>query len=596
MSKRNRFLIILAVLGICLYCLWPSINWYFRTPKDAQQIALSSLERIRDYSIEKAVESVKKLEADVKTNPSATVPAEYEWLCKESKKNYKKFGREVPSSMTLADLLNGFGFGYNTNTPEQKKEAANAIHSGLVQMFQDKYKKEILKNKDTYANSVKLGLDLAGGVNVIIRADLDAAIAAKGEDLKPENVPYFKEQAMNTAIETITSRIDRFGLTEPVIRKQGEDRIYIEIPGEGQTTSMDAIIQGNGLLNFRLVDDDATTAFYNYYGSHPDTTFDSNKKLIDPSIIPDDCEVLGWYIKDDYGLDQFYRYVVVKKEIALDGKHITNVMISSDKMGQTGVDLTLDFKGGEIFGEFTGKNVGKKLAIVSDNKVKSAPVIRQAITGGNVRVDGFGSEEAQNLQKVLETASLDVPLEIESQQVIGASLGAISIKQGRNALIIGLALIMIFMLFYYKGAGVNAVVAQVLNLYFLFSILSAFNLTLTLPSIAGMVLTIGMAVDANVIIFERIKEELRNGKSRKAAIEAGFDGALWAIMDSNITTFIAALFLSILGTGSIQGFAVSLAIGVASSVFTALFVSRLMFDFNTDTFNRKSVSISWRIK
>ena len=155
---------------------------------------------------------------------------------------------------------------------------------------------------------------------------------------------------------------------------------------------------------------------------------------------------------------------------------------------------------------------------------------------------------------------------------------------------------MIFMLFYYKGAGVNAVVAQVLNLYFLFSILSAFNLTLTLPSIAGMVLTIGMAVDANVIIFERIKEELRNGKSRKAAIEAGFDGALWAIMDSNITTFIAALFLSILGTGSIQGFAVSLAIGVASSVFTALFVSRLMFDFNTNTFNRKNVSISWRIK
>ena len=271
-------------------------------------------------------------------------------------------------------------------------------------------------------------------------------------------------------------------------------------------------------------------------------------------------------------------------------------MISKDRMGNTGVDLTLDVKGGTIFADVTAKNVKKRLAIVSDNKIKSAPTIKTAIAGGQVRVDGFGLEEAQNLQKVLETAALDVPLEIESQQTVGASLGALSIEQGKNALIIGLTLIMIFMLIYYKGAGINAVVAQILNLYILFSVLSAFNLTLTLPSIAGMVLTIGMAVDANVIIFERIKEEIRLGKERKAAIEAGFDGAFWAIMDSNITTFIAAMFLSILGTGSIQGFAVSLAIGVLSSVFTALFVSRLMFDFGTDVRKKDKISISWRIK
>lgn len=596
MSKRNRFLLIIAVLGLCLYCLWPSIQWYFRTPKEDQKIALSSLEKIRDYSIEQAVSAVKELEAEAKANSTAAVPEKYNWLIKEAKANYKTFEREAPASWTMADLMRGFGFGYNTNTEDQRKDAAASIHNKLIKLFQDKYRKEILKNKDYYTNSVKLGLDLAGGVNVIIKADLDAAIAAKGEDLKPENIPYFKQQAMATAIETLTGRIDRFGLTEPVIRQQGEDRIYIEIPGEGQGTSMNAIIQGNGLLTFRLVDDDATEAFYQYYAAHLADTFDANGKLIDPSIIPADCEIIGMYVKDEYGLDQFYRYMAIKKEVALDGKHITNVMTSKDQFGQDGVDLTLDVEGGAIFGEFTGKNVGKRLAIVSDGKVKSAPTIKNAIPGGRVRVDGFNAEEARNLQKVLETASLDVPLEIESQQVIGATLGALSIEQGKNALIIGLALIMIFMLVYYKGAGINAVVAQVLNLYILFSVLSAFNLTLTLPSIAGMVLTIGMAVDANVIIFERIKEELRNGKDRKAAIDAGFDGAFWAIMDSNITTFIAALFLSILGTGSIQGFAVSLAIGVASSVFTALFVSRLMFDFNTDTFNRETMSISWRIK
>ena len=175
-------------------------------------------------------------------------------------------------------------------------------------------------------------------------------------------------------------------------------------------------------------------------------------------------------------------------------------------------------------------------------------------------------------------------------------MGDQAIEQGVKALVFGLLSVMVFMLLWYKGAGINAIVAQILNLYMMFSILSAFNLTLTLPSIAGMILTIGMAVDANVIIFERIKEELALGKSRAASIEAGFKNAFWAIMDSNITTFIAALFLSQLGSGPIQGFAVSLSIGVVSSVFTALVVSKLMFDFNTDVLKRQKVSISWRIK
>jgi preprotein translocase subunit SecD len=196
----------------------------------------------------------------------------------------------------------------------------------------------------------------------------------------------------------------------------------------------------------------------------------------------------------------------------------------------------------------------------------------------------------------LQTAWLSVPLSVESQQVIGASLGEVAINQGIKAVVVGLVAVMLFMLLLYKGAGINAIVAQVLNFYIMFSILSALNLTLTLPSIAGMILTIGMAVDANVIIFERIKEEIRLGKGRAAAVAAGFDNAFWAILDSNITTFIAALFMSQLGSGSIQGFAVSLAIGVVSSVFTALVVSRLIFDVGTEALKQTKVSISWRIK
>ncbi|MCL2006445.1 MAG: protein translocase subunit SecD, partial [Treponema sp.] len=197
---------------------------------------------------------------------------------------------------------------------------------------------------------------------------------------------------------------------------------------------------------------------------------------------------------------------------------------------------------------------------------------------------------------MLRTAALPVELEVVSQQSIGASMGEDTIRQGLYALIGGIAAVFVFMLIYYKGAGINAVIAQLLNFYIMFSVLSAFNFTLTLPSIAGFILTIGMATDANVIIFERMKEELRLGKSRKAVIETGFSKAFWAIMDANITTFIAAIFLSQLGSGPIRGFAVALAIGVFSSVFTSLFVSRLIFDFGTDVLRSKKLSVSWSIK
>lgn len=581
MNKRSRLVILIAVLAICFAFLWPSISWYGRTPKEVQALALGSTENIKDYASVKAAEDVRAIKAIAKEDPSAKLEGQYEWLNKAAAKEYKALGEKAPKEMTVTDVLKVYD-----------SELA------FMNVIQAKYRDEILKAKNYYTNSVKLGLDLSGGMNVIVRADLDAAVAEQGDELASENVDAFKKEAMENAIENLSSRVDRFGLSSPVIRQQGDDRIYIEIPGAAQADTINTLIMGKGVLNFRLADMAATDSFKAYYAQNPASTFNAAGELMDKSIIPEDCEVFGVYTKDAYGLDERVDWLVVKKEIALDGKHIKSAEVRADEFtNQPQVCFNLDTDGAVLFGEFTGAHVGDYLAIVSDNKVKSNARIQTAITGGSVSLTGsFTVEEANNIKKVLQTAWLNVPLEVESQQVIGASLGEEAIAQGIKAILLGLGLILVFMLIYYKAAGINAVVAQILNLYIMFSILSAFNLTVTLSSIAGMILTIGMAVDANVLVFERIKEELRAGKSRPVAISMGFDNAFWAIMDSNITTFIAAIFLSQLGTGSIQGFAVSLAIGVISSVFTALFVSRLIFDFDTDVLKAKKVSIGWGIK
>jgi preprotein translocase subunit SecD len=429
-------------------------------------------------------------------------------------------------------------------------------------------------------------------MSIVLQTDLTTREERLGRTLTEED----RTEAMDQALEVLNSRIDRFGLTEPVIRRQGSDQIYVEIPGAADPERINSIIMGKGNLAFHLVDRDASSAFNAYYNSHPTTTFDTEGNLLDPTIIPSDVVIRGVYGKDQYGLDEFTGYTAIKKEVGLDGNHIQSAIVERNSLdGKPEVTFMLDSAGGEIFYQLTSAHVGEPLAIVLDDRVKSQATITTAIRDA-VRLTGFGLEEANNIALTLRTAALPVELEVVTQQAIGASMGEDTVRQGLYALIGGLVAVMIFMLFYYQIAGINAVIAQILNIYLMFSVLSAFKFTLTLPSIAGFILTIGMAVDANVIIFERMKEELLLGKSRKAAVDAGFNKAFWAIMDSNITTFIAALFLSQLGSGPIQGFAVSLAIGVFSSVFTALFVSRLIFDFGTDVLRSKKVSVSWRIK
>ncbi|MDR2863980.1 MAG: protein translocase subunit SecD [Spirochaetaceae bacterium] len=573
MSKLTRFAIVIATIGLCFIFLYPTLKWYFWTKPEDKQLALESREQIRE-------DAAKVAEGDYQRLYSAAaagepLPSGFNYLVSEAKEIRRLRNMPIPKIWDAKSVLFSF---------ENYHVIKNSIENEV--------RERIFALKDLQKNAVQLGLDLSGGLSIVLQADLHAYEQKMGHSLTSTE----HDQAIEQALSALNEKIDQFGLTEPVIRRQGTDQIYIEIPGTADPERINSIIMGKGSLSFHIVDAEASQSFNEYYAQNGFSTFDANGALVNPSIIPEDDQVLGVYGKDQYGIDLFEGYAVVKKEIGLDGNHIKNAQVSRDRINnQPEVIVTLDSEGEDIFYKLTADNVGKGLAIILDDKIQSMPRINTAIQG-NVSITGFDIDQANDLATTLRTAALPVDLKVVNQQTIGASLGADYIRQGLYALLGGLGVVLVFMLLFYRSAGINAVIAQILNIYIMFSVLSAFNFTLTLPSIAGFILTIGMAVDANVIIFERMKEELRLGKKRKAAIESGFNKAFWAIIDSNITTFIAALFLSQLGSGPIQGFAVSLAIGVFSSVFTALFVSRLIFDFDTDVLHSEKLSVSWRIK
>jgi preprotein translocase subunit SecD len=578
MSKLRRLLVVIAVLAVALMFLFPSIQWYFLTPKEDQAIAVGSREQIREYSrrMTYLIITDLKQKATQKDTMDLSGQKTYKVALESAKKAYSLAKKPAPKTWDAVAILSGF--------------------SGERSMFdsiESRYRERVLNLKNVHSNAVQLGLDLAGGMSAVIQADLKSLSEKVGHDLSQAE----KEDAMKRAVEILNSRIDKFGLTEPVIRRQGEDQIYIEIPGTPDPERINSIIMGKGNLAFYIVDSEASTAVNSYLSTNPVGIDEQTMAVDKPGLVPEGEIVRKVYKKDSYGLDEFTgEYMVLLGKPGLDGSHIQSATVSTDSItGKPETNFVLDKEGGDLFYKLTSDNVGKTMAVVLDDRIKSYARIQEPIRE-SVRITGFSGDEAEALALLLRTAALPLSLSVVSQQAIGASLGEDSIGQGETAIIVGLLSIFIFMFAYYKWAGFNATIAQVINLYLMLSVLTAFKLTLTLPSIAGFVLTTGMAVDANVIIFERIKEELRAGKTRAAAIHAGFDKAFWAVMDSNITTIIAALFMAQLGTGPIQGFAVSLAIGNMTSLFTSLFVSRLIFDFETEVLKATHTSISWRIR
>lgn len=374
---------------------------------------------------------------------------------------------------------------------------------------------------------------------------------------------YFSNLTVDQAVKTIRNRIDQFGVAEPDIRKQQGGRIQVQLPGLQDPERAIDIIGKTAHLEFKIVDD----------GIDPGQAASG--------VLPPGREVLTMRrsTPDGGSVDV---PVVVQREAVLTGESITDANVSFDQFGQAYVALTFNARGARDFERITGENVRKQMAIVLDNVVYSAPVIQEKISGGRASITGnFTETEARDLAVILRAGALPAPVTVIEQRVVGPSLGQESIEQGIKAAVIGLAVVMGFMIVYYGLAGLVANFVLLLNLVLIMAGLAVFGATLTLPGIAGIILTIGMAVDANVLIYERIREELRNGVTPRAAIADGFSRATLTIMDANVTTVIAAVILYEFGTGPIRGFAVTLILGILSSMFTAIFVSRVLFDLYT---------------
>ena len=576
MSKRSRFFIVLLVLVIGGFFLYPTWNWYFMVQQDKKEIALGSKEQIRNYAMSKAINELEKLNEMARADKNSYVPKDYQFLVQKAKANYKAIKKEVPTKWTIAELLLSFG---------SEKKVLNELETH--------YRTEIFTLKEKGKGILQLGLDLLGGMNVLLKADMDAF----GHKLGHVPTAEERKNAIDQAIEILSNRIDKFGVTEPVLRKQGDTYIAVEIPGAADPERVNSFLMGKGRLNFHIVDDEATSKAMQYISETRNALRSEDGQPVDSSILPFGIVLREFVQKDEYGIDRVIRYVAIREEAGLDGNHIVNAQVGTDNLtGRPIINFTLDKEGAEIFFKLTAANTEKTMAIVLDDRVKAGATIQEPIPNGQVRMSGFDRNEATDIALVLRTAALPVELIIDNQQAVGASLGEDSIRLGLKAIILGFFLVVAFMLLYYKGAGLVADIALVMNLFLMVAILSAFNMTLTMTSIAGLILSVGMAVDANVIIYERIKEELRLGKTVEASVNAGYKKAFWTIMDSNITTLIAAVFLSQLGTGPVQGFAYILAVGIVSSMFTALFVSRLIFDFKLSYFSKRRISISWRIK
>lgn len=393
--------------------------------------------------------------------------------------------------------------------------------------------------------------------------------------LTPKEQENVKKFAIQQAVDTIRNRLDQFGLAEPTVAKQGKDKILVELPGiktpEEEQRARELIAKA-AHLQLMAVDEKRADQVY--------------------KLSPDEAAEYGDVILPDAkNPDQKY---LLKAVPVLDGSMLTDARVAFDQSNQPVINFTLNSEGAKIFGNFSGDNVGKRMAVVLDNIVYSAPVIRERIGGGSGQISGgFSVQEAHDVAIALRSGALLAPVVLLEKRSVGPSLGADSIKASLIALISGFALVFFFMIFYYGYSGIISDVALVANLFLIIAVMALFGATLTLPGMAGIVLTVGMAVDANVIINERIRELLREGVSVQSAIEKGYDNAMSAILDANITTLIAAVVLYAYGTGPIKGFAITMAIGILASMLTAILGTHGVYQYLMPRIQRSKNLKAW---
>jgi len=400
-----------------------------------------------------------------------------------------------------------------------------------------------------------------------------------------------KDSAADQALETIRNRIDQFGVAEPTILRQGENEIVVQLPGVKDPKRAVDIIGRTAQLEFKLLDDEAKVAAELPQAILPGEEENLLKQFAEK--IPEGDELLfEKKVNRETGAVRKIP-LLLKKQAALTGDLLSEARVNIDtRFNEPYVSITFNAAGAKIFEEVTGANVKKRLAIILDNTVYSAPVIQEKISGGNAQITGsFSTEEAKDLSIVLRSGALPAPLKLLQNVTVGPSLGRDSIEAGTLAGIIGTIAVVIFMIFYYRLSGLIADLALFFNIILLLGAMASLNATLSLPGIAGIILAIGMAVDSNVLMFERMRDELRAGKTPRAAVDSGYHKAFWTIFDSHVTTLITAAVLFQFGTGPIKGFAVTLSLGVAINLFTALVGTKTVFDIINSRREIKTLSI-----
>ena len=387
--------------------------------------------------------------------------------------------------------------------------------------------------------------------------------------MKPQSLVSLKNQAVQQAIETIRNRIDQLGVSEPVIEEHGlgQYQILVQLPGVDDPARVKEIMQSTAMLEIRQALDNGQ--------AYPD---EQAALAAHNGVLPPDAVLLHGKNKGGSGTED--AVYLISRVSAVAGHDLRQASVGRDETGRPEVNFILTGEGGRRFSRFTREHVNDYLAVVLDNKVQEVAVIKSEISDqGRISGGGMTEQYAKDLALVLNSGALPASIKYLEERTVGPSLGSDSIRAGVQAAVIGMLAVLIFMLVYYRGAGINADIALILNLVILLGFMGYFGATLTLPGIAGVILTVGMGVDSNVLIFERIREELRNGKTPPSAVEQGFGHAWITIVDTHVTTIVSAAILFLFGTGPVKGFAVTLTFGLLANLFTAVFVSRMIFDW-----------------
>lgn len=430
------------------------------------------------------------------------------------------------------------------------------------------YDTDAAKNLDTLINDNLGILDSAG-------ESQDGSYLVKKYRLNSQEAQSIREMSVRQVVETLRNRIDQFGVSEPILQQEGADRVLVQLPGIKDPERAIALLGKTARLEFKMVDEDAD----------PQAAIKGD--------LPPGTQLL-YERRADKTTGKFTEIpMVVQEKTAMTGDLLSNAQVRIDsRFNEPYVAIDFNAIGAKRFDQVTAASVGKRMAIVLDDTIYSAPVIRERISGGSAQISGsFTEQEATDLAIILRAGSLPAPVSILENRTVGPSLGRDSIAQGKMAVTLAFILVAIAMVLYYRWSGVVAVVSVVLNLVLLLSAIVFFKATLTLPGIAGIALTLGMAVDANVLIYERIREEARLGKTPRAAIDSGYEKAFWTIMDSNLTTLLSGLILFQFGTGPVKGFAVTLSVGILTTLFTAMFCSRWIFDLYMQNRDIKRLSV-----